>query len=212
MANLWKWLYKRSPFNPHNMPVPNPGTGPSPDRTTPARAQPLEIGTTRQPIVGSLAEFVSIQSSVRGVEGELATSEVSLAILLGCHHIVSQLQAEDKDGRHIRGIAGRCVYCSQEMQAAIASGQIDPQTADRLSLICTDCAALTASGHLCCPKHRVAVSSPDGKPIYFGPDDIEAQRKHDVMNKVWVPFMFLFGKDPQQPSAPDLKENGHAES
>jgi len=130
--------------------------------------------------------------------GQLIRAHNKLSILLGCYHIVAQFQALDQEDRHIRGIAGKCFYCDQEVQELLQKGQITVFDAERLALVCTDCGKITNSGQLCCPKHYTAVSNPDGTTTYLSPEDAEEQNRQKTTKTILSSIELLFGQNSQE--------------
>ena len=87
----------------------------------------------------------------------------------------------------------------------LSKGLISPLDAERYSLACSDCAKITISGKLCCPKHYIAIADETGNTIYLGPDDqteqqqLEEQRaRQEIVQKILNPFMSLLsGQKPE---------------
>ena len=131
VSKFWDWLFKRSPCNALNPNVQGNPSDPATEATWGPRDYPIETNILRQPIAGSVTELVTVETAARTSDGQLVTQRIPLALSLGCGHIVSQMQAEDREGKHIRGIAGPCAFCAKELQEAVCAGKIDVKSADR---------------------------------------------------------------------------------
>lgn len=195
---FWDWLLKRSPQNAAKPNVqPNPIDGIDSINASTC-TEPLEQYTEIVSILGSSVKIGSEEGSLRGPNGQLIRSHNKLSIVIGCHHIVAQFQALDHEDRHIRGIAGPCFHCGSELQKLLESGKITAFDAERLSLVCTDCAKITVSGQLCCPKHYTTVSNPDGTKIYLSPEDAEEQKRQNTTKTILNSVALLFGQNSQE--------------
>ena len=203
---FWQWLLNRSSQNAA-MPNVQPNTNDSVGRINiPIDTEPLETYIETGSLLGSLIKIGSEEGALRGPNGQLIRSHNKLSILLGCNHVVTQFQALDKEDRHIRGIAGRCFYCDLEGQELLQKGLITVFDSERLSLVCTDCAKITNSGQLCCPKHYTAVSNPDGTTTYLSPEDAEEQDRQKTTKTILSSIALLFGQNSQEISQENSQE------
>lgn len=199
-SRFWHWLFNRSPRNaatPKVQPIP-PMTVPSPG--TQDGSCPIETNIRTESIVGLLSKLGVVESASRGPDGQLITAEDKFALILGCGHLVDQVQAVDREGEHIRGIAGQCEYCVRKNQELLSKGKISIFDAERLSLVCSDCGKTTTSGLLCCPKHYREVVNPDGTKSYLDPGQSQQIERQQAIQ---MPLRFiagLFGEEGRQPS------------
>ena len=198
ILKFWKWFFNRSPQNaatPNVQPKPTEGV----DNTAASTgAEPLEQYIETESILDGPIRIGFEEGALRGPNGQLIRTRNRASILLGCHHIVCQVQAVDQQDRHIRGIAGKCFYCDLEGQELLQKGQISLFDAERLSLICTDCGKITLSGQLCCPKHYTAVVNPDGTTAYLSPEDAEEQKRQNTTKTILNSVALLFGQNSQE--------------
>ncbi len=164
------YLFRRSPKNaatPNVQPAPpvasaQPGTGSS--------VRPLERNVEVSSIAGLLNELRRVETRYVGADGEVIHClEAHGGFVLGCgHHGTAQAGAEE--GTRGREIAGVCAYCVRDYQPLVDKGELDPLQAERLSLVCNECARMTTSGHLCCPRHSRKVTAEDGTTPVHRPD------------------------------------------
>lgn len=192
VSKLWHWLINRSPRNAATPDVQSHPVGDASGPVIPSGSEPIEIILQTESITGMQSEVGSIESFLKGPDGQLIRANRKFAILLGCEHAVTQLQAVDQQDRHIRGIAGRCFYCTSQYQEQLKKGKITPFDAERLSLVCTDCGKVTTSGLLCCPKHYTAVTNPDGTIAYLGPEELRETKMRDTFRMILSPIVSLF--------------------
>lgn len=203
VMRLWKSLFERSPANtsaPHVQAQAYDAM---------AAGQVIERNMEMESAVGLSLRIGRIQSLLRGEHGELIRVSEQKPCLLGCGHIISQLQPEDRQGCHIRGLAGPCAFCLRDYSQGVQKGQISPSDAERLSLVCTDCARMTSSGVLCCPKHYTTVMAPDGSERYVDPDGAAQLRRQETVSKAFAVFLSLFQEDNTDPQP--AKEEGSAQ-
>jgi hypothetical protein len=211
-SKLWNWLINRSP---RNAAQPNP-TAPS-DQQASGQAsaynnRPFETYIETQSIQGFQTKVGWQESGVKTPDGELFRSRETFALTLGCGHIVNQQQQADQQDRHVRGIAGICFYCQQELLKALIRGEITPFDAERLSLVCSDCGKITISGQLCCPKHYTAIANPDGTVIYLGPEDVKEQERKQLTIRFFGPILDLFLEGEPETEKPNTREQDNAKS
>jgi len=195
---LWDWLINRSPKNAA-MPDVQPGPASDTANTTqPPGAQVVETNLAFQSCMGLLSRLGKEDSLLRGPDGNLVRVNEQVGILLGCGHVVTQLQAVDEKGRHVRGIAGVCDGCFGENCRLLQKGRISALDAERLSLVCTDCGKITVSGHLSCPKHYSTVITPDGTPNYIDAEQAKEMKRQDTVRTALGIIKFLFGEGQQE--------------
>lgn len=191
-------LLRRSPKNaavPKVQPAPpatsaQPGTGSS--------VRPLERNVEVSSIAGLLTELRRVETRYMGADGEVIHClEAHGGFVLGCgHHGTAQASAEE--GPRGREIAGLCAYCVREYQPLVEKGEIDPLQAERLSLVCNECARMTTSGHLCCPRHSTKVTAEDGSTQYIDPDTAKSASRQSTIAKALSVFQYLFGEPQEQ--------------
>ena len=167
----------------------------------PGQPQPIESyfeGDRFGPLQMGKVEFAG-----KDVFDQLVRGSTKYSVLLGCHHLVSQIQPMQTETQKIRGVAGVCHYCDleiqQEQQRRSRAGEplMSPADAIRSTLVCTDCAHLSVSGKLCCPRHSQLIDDGNGKQICLGVEEIEAQGKRASIMKVLMPVLELFTEDPE---------------
>jgi hypothetical protein len=199
---LWKYLFERSPRA-----TSTPNVQPqAPDPV--ASGQPIERNLDMQSAVGLLLRVGRIENLLRGDEGELIRAHEHKSCLLGCGHIITQLQPEERDGCHIRGLGGPCAYCLRENTGRLDKGELSPFDAERLSLVCSDCAKMTSSGVLCCPRHYTAVTAADGSEQYVDRDGAVQLKRQRTIAKAFGLVRSLFGEEEEPPSqSPSDKES-----
>lgn len=202
VTDLLHWLVKRSSKNATN---PKPKATPHPSTTQNAQ-DPLIIETVSdEKVTLGIDTILGEQDNLaKGPGGELIRSHQSVSILSGCNHIVSQLQPTHEEGKlPSKGLAGKCIYCVKEVQKLVKKGKLDPLEADRLSLVCTDCAKMTVSGTLCCPKHYVAIDNGTNQTLYLDPDEQARESQKKLVQTILLPFRGILGdSNPPLPSSP----------
>lgn len=208
-ATFWQWFTRRSAPNaaPPAVPCvpPNP-TGPSGWSSSGLPVQPLERNVEVHAISGLQNELSQVERRYRSADGELIRYyEDRRSLVAGCGHAVTPFEGDpEKHARH-RGIAGLCAYCLCEYQGLVDKGQMDPLEAERLSIVCTDCAQMSTSGHLCCPRHRKAMVMPDGTTQYVDPDAAKSMARQNTMAKAWhaVTWLLAEPENPQEQKTTD---------
>ena len=203
--NFFKWFSKISPYKASD-PNPSPcASNSSNDNFHDDTIHTIEMSVEVENIIGSCLN-IGIQDSIgRGAKGQLVRFRKSISVLCGCGHPVSQLHAENESGKSSkRGLAGKCFYCSKELQKSMIKGLISEMEAERLSLVCTDCARITISGVLCCPRHFAAIEDEKGNTVYIGPEEIVQQDRKETVKKILAPFAALFSEH-TQPQLPQSK-------
>ena len=152
LSTLWHWLTGRSPGKtaaPATPPTQSPPPGPPgwPGHGVPV--QPLERSIETASMGGLFNELRHEDNRYRGPNGEIVhCCDDQRYILAGCGHPITMGQIES-DGKkdHGRQFGGLCVYCRREYQPLVDKGQMNPLEAERLSMVCSDCAQMTTSGH-----------------------------------------------------------------
>lgn len=192
-------LFRRSPKNaatPNVQPAPPAPSG-WPNSGPPV--QPLERNIEVRSIGGLLNELRRVDSRYRSADGEIISCCEDLGgIVCGCGHTTTALQAGTEKNIREKWIAGLCAYCVREYQPLVEKGEIDALQAERLSLVCSDCARMTTSGHLCCPRHATPLTAEDGTIQYIDPDTAKSASRQSTIVKALGVFQYLFG-DPQNP-------------
>ncbi len=198
MINLLKWIFNRSPKNAANPQMPQniPPEMPDPNII------PLESYAETDSIIGTSLKVGLVEKAFKS-NGQLVRTHDNLKMIIGCKHLIHQLQAEDQKEKHTLGIAGICVYCEQELQQLLKKGQISQFDAERLSYVCSDCARVTDSGELCCPRHYKAISNSDGTETYLSSEDIKEQKRQDTIQIANNTFAILFGSNNQSKEQSD---------
>ena len=194
-TKFWQWLINRSP---KNAAVPNVQPNPknSGNASAPMGAIPFETYIETENILGSTIKIGSEEESIRTPDGQLFRSRNKVSLILGaCSHIAGQIQAVDQQDRHIKGIAGKCFYCEQQVPVLLQNGQISLFDAERWALVCTDCGKITTSGKLCCPKHYTQITNPDGTIVYIDPDDALRLERQNTVKGVLNSLASLFSKE-----------------
>jgi len=194
-SKLWHWLTDRSPRDAATPVVQPRSADYAPELGIPPASETIEVNVDTECASGSPIEVGLVEALLRGPGGELVRSKKKVVVVVGCGHPVSQFQAVDEKGRHIRGIAGPCDHCVPHYQEEQSKGRITPFDAARLSLVCSDCGKITSSGRLCCPKHYTAVANPDGTTTYLGPEETNQRQRQDTMRMILGPIIALFGEN-----------------
>ena len=193
--------------NPNVSPQPptNPFASPMPNQP-----QPIESyfeGDSFGPVQMGKVEFAG-----RDAFDQLVRGSAKHSVLLGCNHLVSQIQPVQTETQKTRGVAGVCHYCDAEIQQEqqrrmrVGEPQMSPVDATRLTLVCTDCAHLSVSGKLCCPRHSQLVDDGNGKQICLGVEEIESHDKKAAVMKILTPFLQLFTEDLEVTEKPRSQE------
>lgn len=196
-SKLFDWLTNRSPGNAATPVVQPRSNDYAPDLGVPAASETIEVSVETECMSGLPIEVGVIKRFLRGPDGELVRAHKKVGLVVGCDHMVTQFQAVDEKGRHIRGIAGRCHYCASQYQQELSKGRITAFDAARLSLVCTDCGKITNSGLLCCPKHYAVVVNPDGTTAYLGPEETSLRQRQDAVKTILGPLVALLGENGQ---------------
>lgn len=211
-SKFWGWLWNRSP---QNAAQPNPTSPFEQQASGQASAfsnRPFETYIEIQSIQGFVTKVGWQESGIKTPDGGLFRTRENFALPIGCGHIVNQQQQEDQENRHVRGIAGICFYCQQELLKALSRGEITPFDAERLSLVCSDCGKITVSGQLCCPKHYARLTGPDGSEVYLSPDDMKKQEQSQMVAKVLRPVLDLFLEEQQPKEQPQQQEKTNVQN
>jgi hypothetical protein len=211
-SKLWNWLINRSPRNATQS-DPTVQMDQQTTELVPAcNNRPFETYIETDSIQGFVTKVGWQESGVRTPDGELFRTRENFALPLGCGHIARQQQAVDQQDQHIRGIAGICYYCQQELLKALSRGEITPFDAERLSLVCSDCGKITVSGQLCCPKHYARLAGPAGAEVYLGPEDIKKQEQNRLTSKMLGPILGLFLEEGSTAEQPKSQEQDNAQN
>ena len=199
VKKLFESLFFRSPAQAAN---PN-ATPQSPDDPftppMPEQSQPIESffeGDRFGPVQMGKVEFAG-----RDLSGQLVRGSANHHVMLGCKHLVRQIQPEQTDTQKTRGVAGSCNYCDLEIQSEqqrriTANEPLLPLSeAIRLTLVCTECARISVSGKLCCPRHSRIVDDGSGNNICLDVEELESQAKKTSVMKILMPLLSLFTED-----------------
>ena len=198
LSAVWHWLTGRSSRNtatPAGPPMQPPAPGASGWPGTGIPLQPLERSIEIASMGGLFNELRHEENRYRGPGGEIIhCCDDRRYILAGCGHPVTMGQIVT-DGKHDQGrhLGGLCVYCVREYQPFVERGQLDPLEAERLSMVCSDCAQMTTSGHLSCPRHRIAVVKPTGTTQYVDKDTAKSMARKNAVGKAVHTLAWLFG-------------------
>lgn len=205
---FFDWLNKGSARKAAD-PNPKPADHVPDDSNFQGQVAPFEFNTHEDIIIGSSINLGRKNIRLQGPNGEFYFNHKSFSVLCGCGHLVSQLQPETVPGMSPkRGICGKCLYCEAKFEDMVSKKLMIREEADRRSLVCSECARMTVSGVLCCPKHCTAVTDDNGQIIYLGPEEQEQQKRKEVISKVFSPFISLLteSSNPQLPASEDNDE------
>jgi len=192
-------LFRRSPKNAATPNVQAAPPAASAQSNAGAPIEPLERNVEVRSIRGLLNDLHRLDGRYRSAEGELISRcEAEEGIALTCGHIGTAFRPSGERDRAETWIAGQCAYCVREYQHLVEKGEIDPLQAERLSLVCNECARMTTAGHLCCPRHATKVTAEDGTIQYIDPDTAKSASRQGTIAKALSVFQYLFG-DPQNP-------------
>ncbi len=172
--------------------------------------RPIDLCSEEDVILGLDIQLGCYESVAMGPDGEYRRIKRNVNILCGCGHIIryasAQNPAESESQKPDRRIEGPCFYCSQEYAFLVISGQLTPAKAQRLSLVCSDCARVTISGKLACRKHTIAITDKNGQVVHLGPDDqVAYQRQMKVQNILGVLSSLFTEDDTDHPKNPNEK-------
>ena len=194
-SKFWDWFMNRSPrdaavpdVQPGSSAWPHPSSGDS-------AIQPIERHVEMRSFAGLLNTPYRVETLGRSVDDELVRCHHDGAdMILGCGHKVSGFQDKDKKPQDDRTIAGLCAYCVREYQPQVQKGEMDPLHAERLSLVCSECAKVSTSGYLCCPRHCKPTAGSDGTTHYVDSETALKMARQDVVGKAFRAVMWLFGQ------------------
>ena len=206
--SFYNWLNKGSAQKAAD-PAPKPACHVPDNSNFQGQVIPFEFNTQEDIIIGSGINLGKKNIRLQGPNGDFYFHHKSFSVLCGCGHLVSQLQPESEHGKTPkRGISGKCLYCETQYQEMVLQGQMEIIEAERKSLICSECARMTVSGILCCPRHCVRVADENGQVVYWDPEEQERQRRKEIISKIFSPFVFLLTEqsNPQLPSPEDNDE------
>jgi len=203
---LWDWLWRRSPQNASNPKPTDQANQDAAEQTPASNGTTFETYSEMQSIQGFFTKVGCQESGIKTPDGRLSRTRENFALPLGCGHIVCQQQPVDMENQHVRGIAGICHYCLEDLQKSLVHGDITPFDFERLSLVCSDCGKITVSGQLCCPKHYVEVKTSDGSTVYLGPEDMKKQEQKRLVSKVLRPIIDLFLEEGSEMEESESKE------
>ena len=191
-SKLWQWVSKRSS---KNAAVPN--VLQNTYQENPDTRLPFESYTETESLSGTPFKLGFTQKSFETPDGQLVRGQDNIKALIGCGHLIHQFQSINQEDKHIIGIAGQCFYCAQDTKQLFEAGKLNQFDTIRLSLVCTDCAKITDSGQLCCPKHYAIVPNPDGTKTYLSPEDITNQKRQNTIQILLSSVALLFSSDKQ---------------
>lgn len=207
IKRVWDFLMGRS-YNPTAGPTPpNPAYGaPSGSGQQSPTARPIDVCSEEDIVLGLDLRLGTHESVYMGPDGEYRRAKRHISVLCGCGHIIrstpAQESSESKNQQPNRKLEGECCYCSQEYDVLVLSGKLSPAEAQRLSLVCSDCARITVSGKLACRKHTEAITDQTGQTIFLGPDDqVEYQRQKTLHRFTGILAFFVTEeRDPEDKS------------
>ena len=208
-SRFWDWLFNRSPQNAAKPQVQSRPSEQNAQANEHANGQPIETYLEADELIASLIRLGFEETALRAPDGQLVRVNSKKELQIGCGHIVSQFQAVNQHDRHIRGIAGKCFYCGLELQGLFEKGEVTVFDAQRLSLVCDQCAQIVVSGHLCCPKHYTPLPNPDGSTTYLGPEDAKQQERQTTTTRIIQSVALLFGQDMQEESEQGPEKQNH---
>jgi len=183
IASIWKRLFGRRSQQPPAQTPPNTAYGvPAGRGQQPSSPRPIDVCSDEDIVLGLDIRLGNYESVAMGPDGEYHRAKQNISVLCGCGHIIrstpAQESSESKNQQPNRKLEGECYYCSQEYAVLVLRGKLSPAEAQRLSLVCSDCARVTVSGRLACRKHTEAITDDTGQTVFLGPDDqIQYQRQ-----------------------------------
>jgi RNA polymerase subunit RPABC4/transcription elongation factor Spt4 len=191
---IWNWISKRSPQK-SAMPYADQSSQYADRPAVAQSSEPIEHYFETESIQGSQVRTGLEEFAFKGPGGELIRGRSSSLIIIGCSHLVSRIQQPSDRKDCTKGIAGRCYYCSIEAGELLSKGLISPFDAERLSLVCTDCARITSSGRLCCPRHYTMAVNPDGTTVYIDPEEALKQKRQQTATTIITGLAGLFAQE-----------------
>lgn len=193
--NLFDFFRMRSDKNAAQVDVsyPKPSDSTESQETIEYTESCIEI----EPIIGTNIALPSAQYTIQK-PNSVDHKKNKPSILIGCQHVVSRVQPLNTKENRFRGIAGKCCYCWDSYMPLVQAGQMHLFDAERLSLVCSDCARLTNLGNLVCPKHCVPVQVSENRVVYIDPKEIEEEKKNKPIKMVFQALGWLFTEERQQ--------------
>ena len=193
ISKLRRWFFNRIPKNTTGTQAFQNPVQEIPNATTiPADIQPIESCAETDSIIGTSFKVGLFEKAFKS-DGQLVRAHENLSAVVGCGHLIHQLQATDGKDKHVIGIMGQCSSCVSELEQLHKKGKINRFDAERLAFVCTDCAQITDSGELCCPRHYRTVSNSDGTKTYLSSEDIKEQKRQDTLQLAKNSITMLFG-------------------
>lgn len=184
---IWDFLFQGSPHNAAN---PDPYAQSNTNNSSPSGQQGklIEEFVEFESVAGMHLNYGRKESGFIGPHGQLLRSKENISLIIGCG---CKIDADKNSGKKIAGV---CQFCKEENLKELQKGKITLFNAERLSLVCTDCARRSASGLLCCPRHATRVQTEEGE-IYADPQQLEDIERKNTIQKIISPFIQLFTED-----------------
>ncbi len=185
LNRMWRFFLGRSHGQAAGSTPPNTAYG-VPGQQPPS-PRPIDACSNEDIILGLDIRLGNYESVAMGPDGEYHRTKQNISLLCGCGHIIKstpdQESSESKNQQPNRKLEGECYYCSQDHAPLVLSGALSPAEAQRLSLVCSDCARVTVSGKLACRKHTEAIMDESGQTVFLGQDDQIQYRRQKTLHK-----------------------------
>ena len=202
---LWDILFQRSPYNASKPVVNYTPFDDGLNHGESLEKQPIETSLEIDSIINSPIRIGNMDTAFKDSDGQLVRVRNTSYLVLGCGHLVAQFEPIHNEEKPVRGIAGPCFYCEEELEPQ----KITPYDSDRSSLVCSECARISIGGRLCCPRHYTLIPTPEGKEICMGKEEMEEEERKQQIQKILNPILNLFMEDepPQQLIMPEEDQN-----
>jgi len=212
LKRIWLFLQGRSHGPTAGSTLPNTAYGiPAGSGQQAPTTRPIDVCSDEDIVLGlnlRLGTYVSVDM---GPDGEYRRAKRHISVLCGCGHIIrstpAQESSESKKQDPNRKLEGECYYCRQEYDVLVLSGKLSPAEAQRLSLVCSDCARITVSGKLACRKHSEAITDETGQTVFLGPDDqVQYQRQKTLQRFTSILALFVTEERPPENKTEDTSD------
>ena len=188
-SKFWDYWLKRSPQNAAKPEVGGQFPDAFAEISLPPGSELLEADLQFESIRGFVSKLGTVSSAAKGPDGQLIRVRNKQSIVCTCGHVVSEREK----------LGGICIHCLVDVYEKLRSRRctgIAPTDVEPLFFVCSDCAKMTRSGVLCCPKHYK--TDPDGTESYLSPDDVRDLKRQNHIKTVLETLASLFCKDTPQ--------------
>lgn len=170
----------------------------------PPGSELIEADLQFESILGFVSKLGTVSSAAKGPDGQLIRVRNKQSIACTCGHVVSEREK----------LGGICIHCLVDVYQKLRSRRcagVAPTDVEPLFFVCSDCAKMTRSGVLCCPKHYETETKSDGSESYLSPDDVREQKRQNHIKTVLDTLNLLFCKDTPQTHNSNNQEQYNAQ-